>query len=127
MLGVSLSSYSKVSCAEKAAQANDSETGSSAERFMEQTARPKIKIEPKEPISEAVQDPEPPAGQSIIKNNHDALSCAIGNIALLVSFAIARESLAPYTLSLALMPDSPVLLLPCTSLSDFTLLHAKGM
>ena len=67
MLDISLSTTIMVSCAEKAAQANDSETGSSAERFIEQTSRPEIKSEPKEPVSEAVQDPEPRAGQSRIQ------------------------------------------------------------
>ena len=73
MLGVALSTTSMVSCAEKAAQANDSETGSSAERFIEQSLRPKIKIELEEPVSEAVQDPEPPAGRSRINKTYDAL------------------------------------------------------
>lgn len=125
LLGVSLSSTCMVSCAEKADQANDSGTGSSAERFIEQTLRPNIKIELKEPVSEAVQDPEPPAGQSRINNNYDALSCAIGNVALLVSLAIAQKCLAAYKVSPALMPDAPVLLLPCTSLPEFTLVHVK--
>ena len=39
---------------------------------------------------------------------------------------MAWEYLAPYKASLALMPDLPMLLLPCTSLPDFMLVHAKG-